>query len=237
MRDATSSDGLHVILKVLDDDTNELSILKVLNEIKSIANHTIELHDIIHTSVANVIALRWRIPFDDYFSSYDPSSERAATFPEQFLEGVAFLHEHRVAHLDLKPENLVVDSADHERPPQIRIIDFDVSIIVESEDTMIEGFRGTPPWVAPEVGMYDGLGTKYSAIFADRWACRRMICYIESILPGGGDGSRGGVREKETIRDRLMSDDPRSRPSLKKVLDAYRRGISTARPCLEWLVN
>jgi serine/threonine protein kinase len=145
MRDVTSSDGVYAVLKVVDDDTDELAILKYLNDIKSAANHTIGLHGTVHNSIANVIALRWRIPLDEYFRFHHPP-ESAASFPEQFLDGVAFLHEYRVAHhLDLKPGNVVV-----------------------GEHTTIEGFCGTPPWVAPEVGARDGPDMRYSA---DRWAC------------------------------------------------------------------
>ncbi len=96
MRDATSSDGLHVVLKVIDD-TDELEILKHLNGLKSEANHTIELHGVIHTPIAKVIALQWKVPLDEYIRFHHPP-ESAALFPKQLLEGVAFLHEHRVAH-------------------------------------------------------------------------------------------------------------------------------------------
>ena len=98
-----------------------------------------------------------------------------------------------------------------------------MSFIMESEDTMIEGFRGTPPWVAPKVGTYDGPDMKYSAILTDWWACGRMIRYIEGILRGGSDGSQGRVQEKKTIQDQLMSDNLWSRPSLKEVLDMYQQ--------------
>jgi len=220
MRDATSSNGLHVVLKPVDDDTDELAILKHLNEIKSVANHTIELHGIVDITVAKVIALLWRIPLGDYLRRYNPP-ESAALFPEQFVEGVAFLHEHRVAHLDLKPGNVVVDGEDRERPPRLVIIDFGLSVFVEDERTTIEGFCGTPTLVAPEVGTRDGPDMTYSPILADRWACGQMMYYLEKRVPGGGDGSRYRVQEMHA--DQLMSDDPRSRPSLKDVLDAYRR--------------
>jgi serine/threonine protein kinase len=221
MRDATHSDGSHIVLKLIDADTHELAILKYLNEIKSAANHTIELHGVVDITVTKVIALKWRIPLDEYFRFHD-APESAASFPEQFLEGVAFLHEHRVAHMDLKPGNVVIDGLDRERPPRVVIIDFGLSIFIEDEDTVIEGFCGTPPWVAPEVGTRDGPHTEYSAILADRWSCGHMMSYIKKLLPGGGDDSRDGDREK--LRDRLMSYDPRLRPSLKEVLDTYKGG-------------
>jgi serine/threonine protein kinase len=217
MRDATSSDGSHVVLKVIDEDTDELVILNYLNEIKSVANHTIELHGIIDIPDAKVIALQWKPPLDEYFAFHDPP-QSASSFPQQFLEGVAFLHENRVAHMDLKPANVLVDGMD---PPRIIIIDFGLSTFVEDEDTLIEGFCGTPPWVAPEVGTRDGPDHEYSAILADRWSCGLMSSYIKKLLPGG---SRDGDRDWEKLMDQLTSNDPRSRPSLKKVLDMYKRG-------------
>jgi len=215
MRDATSSDGLHVVLKVIDD-TDELEILKHLNGLKSEANHTIGLHSVIHTPIAKVIALQWKVPLDEYIRFHHPP-ESAALFPKQLLEGVAFLHEHRVAHLDLKPGNLVVDDLDRERkyPPRLFIIDFGLSMFVEDEQTTIEGFCGTQPWVAPEVGTPDGPDLAYSPILADRWACGQMVKYLEKVVAGGS-------QIQETLKDRLTSSDPRARPSVKDVLDSIK---------------
>jgi serine/threonine protein kinase len=222
MREATSSDGSRVVLKLVDDDMDELAILKHLNQIISEKNHTIELHGIVEVKAPTVIALRWRIPLDDYFNVHNPP-ESAASFPEQFLEGVAFLHEHKVAHLDLKPGNVVVDGVDRERPPRLVIIDFGLSVFVENERTTIKGFRGTPQWVAPEVGTRDGPDLTYSPVLADRWACGKMMFYLGTLLPGSGDGSRHRVQER--LRDQLTNDDPESRPSLEEVVGAHRKGV------------
>jgi serine/threonine protein kinase len=214
MHDAISSDGSRVVLKVVDSDTHELEILKYLNELKQAANHTIELHGIIDVTVAKVIALPWRLPLCMYFNPFSPPKS-AALFPEQFLEGVAFLHAHKVAHLDLKPGNVVIE---HSR--RLIIIDFDLSVFVEDEHTMAKGFCGTPPWVAPEVGTRDGPEMRYSPILADRWACGRMMRHLEALEERprvGGDSCRYGIIEK------LMSENPRSRPSLKDALDGYGR--------------
>jgi serine/threonine protein kinase len=59
--------------------------------------------------------------------------------------------------LDLKPSNVVVDDADPKQPSAFVIIDFGFSMFVEVEKTTIEGFCGTPPWVAPEIGTCSGL--------------------------------------------------------------------------------
>ncbi|KAI9443051.1 kinase-like domain-containing protein, partial [Lactarius indigo] len=90
----------------------------------------------------------------------------------QLLEGVCFLHEHSIAHLDLKPANILVGGSSL---PQLSIIDFGLSIRVEDEWTLVEGYRGTQSWTAPEVGTEDEPGFKYSVILADRWACGRVL--------------------------------------------------------------
>jgi serine/threonine protein kinase len=116
---------------------------------------------------------------------------------------------------------MVVDGVDRERPPRLIIIDFGLSVLVQDEHTTTKGFCGTPPWVAPEVGTRDGPNMMYSPILADRRACGRTMRYLEQLLSGVSDDSRR-YRVQE-IGYQLTSDDPRSRPSLGEVLDAYRK--------------
>jgi hypothetical protein len=66
-----------------------------------------------------------------------------------------------------------------------------VSIFVDDGKATIRGSRGTPLLV----GTHDGPTKKYSPILADRWACGRMIYYLENDLKDGGDGSRGPALE------------------------------------------
>jgi serine/threonine protein kinase len=53
-----------------------------------------------------------------------------------------------MAHLDLKPENIIVE----ESTGRLSIIDYSVSQRVSGLDEMIAGFAGTLGHVAPEVG-------------------------------------------------------------------------------------
>ena len=124
----------------------------------------------------------------------------------QFTEGVAFLHQHEVVHCDLKPGNVVVDiNSESKTSPRLFIIDFDLTLSVESEETMSEGRCGTPPWIAPELESRDGPIQRYSPILADRWACGQMIKHFPTYeaarktwLPG--------------FASRLLDVDPRARP-------------------------
>lgn len=54
------------------------------------------------------------------------------------VEGLAYLRELRVAHLDIKPSNIVY--TDNVR---LRVIDFDTVVRVGFEDEMVEGVCGT----------------------------------------------------------------------------------------------
>ena len=60
--------------------------------------------------------------------------------------GLAFLHSRRVAHLDVKPDNVVVDACCH-----VRLIDFGLSVM----NTMhIRYCAGTPSYLSPELWAY-----------------------------------------------------------------------------------
>ncbi|KAH9008203.1 kinase-like domain-containing protein [Lactarius pseudohatsudake] len=127
----------------------------------------------------------------------------------QFLEGVAFLHEHGVAHLDLKPGNVLVHGSSGSLLPRLLIIDFGLSVIAESEETLVEGYHGTPSWAALEVGES---AEKYSVILTDRWSCGKVLKYFADSLP------IGSASTFEPICARLLSSVPRERPSLSAVL-------------------
>eukprot|EP01083_Nonionella_stella_P041233 111800_1 len=70
---------------------------------------------------------------------------------QQILEGLAFLHRHNVAHLDIKPDNIMFSSQ-----MEIQLIDFGMSRMIpplHKAGVLV----GTPNFVAPEVidGFYD----------------------------------------------------------------------------------
>ncbi|KAH8981237.1 kinase-like domain-containing protein, partial [Lactarius hatsudake] len=90
------------------------------------------------------------------------------------IKGLAYLHKHRIAHRDIKPDNLVCDDVF-----RLKIIDFDIAIKVQDENTEVDKYcgldRGTEGWTAPEIGKEDGPTPMYSPIKADRWSCGRVL--------------------------------------------------------------
>ena len=74
---------------------------------------------------------------------------RGSDLAYQFLEGVRFMHQHNVAHLDLKPNNIIVMATTNSA--WLCIIDFGVSVWVPEQESFIEGYRGMAGWMAPEL--------------------------------------------------------------------------------------
>lgn len=119
----------------------------------------------------------------------------------QILEGLAFLHERNIAHLDLKPQNLLLtveDSCD-----DIKLCDFGVSRLLEpgTEVRAILGWLkkkkiitnisylkifiivGTPDYVAPEVLSYEPI-----SLATDIWSIG-VLAYVllSGFTPFGAD--------------------------------------------------
>ncbi|XP_019712116.1 striated muscle preferentially expressed protein kinase isoform X4 [Hippocampus comes] len=66
---------------------------------------------------------------------------------QQLLEGLRYLHEKDIAHLDIKPENILMAVTGSD---QIRICDFGNAIKLESSEEHYCKY-GTPEYVAPEI--------------------------------------------------------------------------------------
>src|ERR1700761_3190668 len=138
---------MRVILKLVEDESSEISILKFLKELKGPTHHIIELLDVVKLSVGTMIVLPRHMSLPHALPDYPDG----AIFAHQFLKGVAFTHEHSVVHLDLKPDNVVVKQNSLIKVPTTVIIDFDSLVKVDSVEETIEGMCGTPSWIAPEI--------------------------------------------------------------------------------------
>ncbi|KAH9018444.1 kinase-like domain-containing protein, partial [Lactarius hengduanensis] len=161
-----TGNGKEVALKALN--SAEEYILEYLRIAKADDHHVIKILDILPSKIA---VMPWLEPLNDFLCPGMMQSMQT-----QFLEGVWFLHEHNIAHLDLKPANILVGFTGS--TPHLSIINFGLSIHVKDEGTLVEGYRGTPSWAAPEIGEVDGPTKTYSAILADRWSCRKVLEYI-----------------------------------------------------------
>ncbi|OQR70755.1 serine/threonine-protein kinase-like [Tropilaelaps mercedesae] len=98
----------------------------------------------------------------------------------QIAEGLAFLHSQHIAHLDIKPANLLLASA----WPQVdaKLCDFGISrLILPGEE--IHEIAGTPDYIAPEVLQYEPI-----SLATDMWSLG-ILTYVllTGHTPFGGD--------------------------------------------------
>jgi len=99
-------------------------------------------------------------PIAHYLALYGRRGHLRGKFAQlgrDLIQGLVYLHKHGIAHLDIKPENLVYNTQ-----RRLQIIDFDVAVEVDGEEAEISGYRGTQGWAAPEVGEEDGQAQTYS---------------------------------------------------------------------------
>jgi serine/threonine protein kinase len=225
--------GHVVILKLIPCNTNELTILepnelKLLEHLQTLhshQNHTIKLLHVIHSDhMADLIVMPWQLPLNEFLCHHS-SLRMVESLRDQIVEGIWFLHQHLIAHLDLKPENVLVSYTDSSSLAHLSIGDYSTSICVESEESEVVGYRRTPFWSAPNVGVEDGPELKYSVIRADRWSCGPIIHYLAQFHPLN-DGSVFG-----STYEQLLRVDPSSRPSLVKVLDGLHVAGTHGRYC------
>jgi serine/threonine protein kinase len=184
MRHARQSSGTAVVVKLLRPGSNELPILQRLRSIRSPYNHTIPLFRTFKLNVGTFILLPKATPLVLGFA-LGMFRGKVMDFSRQLIEGVAFLHRHHIAHLDIKPQNVVA------LENQLFIIDFDISVRVDGPDALIDRWCGTPKWMAPETGHEDGPKCLYSPIRTDLWSCGLILLYLASKrVDKGKDHSR-----------------------------------------------
>jgi serine/threonine protein kinase len=199
MRHAKQSNGTAVIVKLLRPSSDELWILQHLHLIKSQINPTIPLLGALELNVGTFVFLLKATPLDLQIElKISISQSKVVDLSSQLIKGVGFLHDHGIAHLDIKPQNIVV------LRNRLFIIDFDISVCVDGPEALIDRRCGTPQWMAPEIGHQNGL---YSPIRADLWSCGRVLQYLADEV---------AVKENpfEELTWLLLSKDPRDRPLL-----------------------
>lgn len=87
----------------------------------------------------------------------------------QVLEALVFLHDHNIAHLDLKPQNMLLtrDYPDTD----IVLCDFGISRVIQ-DGVEVREILGTPDYVAPEVLSYEPI-----SLATDMWSVG-VLAYV-----------------------------------------------------------
>nr|XP_057937175.1 kalirin isoform X3 [Doryrhamphus excisus] len=168
----------------------------------------------------------------DYLVAHDElMEEKVAFFMSDILEALQHLHTCRVAHLDLKPENIMVDL--HSPTPCIKLIDLGDAVQLSAHRRYVHLLLGNPEFAAPELIC----GTPVS-VATDVWSvgvlayvmlsgvspfldespeetcvniCRLDFCFPDDYFQGVSQAARDFVTA-------ALQQDPRKRPSATSCL-------------------
>ena len=197
MPQAESRHGESVILKLTDQ--HEVKVLQRLHGNQPTKKtRIIPLLEVIN---GRLMVLPLRTPLSN-FLRFNASDADIGVIAVQFLEGVAHLQHRFIAHLDLKPDNIVVQWDRKSKVIDVALIDFDIAAFADVEPT-ISGSCGTRGWCAPEVFK----GKSYNPLLADRWSCGRVLRFFtERMKPSRLQ------KALRSLSQRLMDPDPSLRP-------------------------
>uniref|UniRef100_A0A8C2IWE0 Death associated protein kinase 2 n=1 Tax=Cyprinus carpio TaxID=7962 RepID=A0A8C2IWE0_CYPCA len=141
----------------------------------------ITLHDVYEnrTDMVLILELVSGGELFDFLAQKESLSEEEATeFIKQILSGVQYLHSKKIAHFDLKPENIMLLDNNIQRP-RIKLIDFGLAHRIK-DGVEFKNIFGTPEFVAPEIVNYEQLGLElffciYSTLLCVCFLCRKRL--------------------------------------------------------------
>lgn len=159
--------GEKFAIKIIsNEDAREGNLDPVQNEIET-------LHQLNHP---NIITLYQAYSDDDftYIVLEHCSVEIFDTVTEDFarilsaklLSALAYLHQRKLCHLDIKPQNIMLKT---ENPEDLRLIDFGYAYDMNDVSQFIP--RGTKEYYAPEIA--EGL----AGTFSDMWSFGITLYY------------------------------------------------------------
>ena len=186
------------IAKKVREDSNELELLRFLDTVQRKSDHIISLVDSFHGW-----AILPKLTTVNVYFDFGPklSESKVSLLCLGLIKGLTYLHEHRIAHRDIKPHNLLVDVNNENF--HLIITDFDIAMRVEDEDEEVDDQCGTKHWMAPEVKEK----LRHSPIRVDRWSCGHVILYFL-------DKSKQEGKHLRSFAAKLTARDPKRRPSL-----------------------
>lgn len=103
------------------------------------------------------------------------SAETALSYAGQLIDAIAFAHERRVIHCDIKPDNIILYHDGH-----LRLGDFGIAKVAMARATLASG-QGTIGYIAPEQAM--GKPSCRSDIFSVGLVMWRMFCGERPVWP------------------------------------------------------
>uniref|UniRef100_A0A2P2I3F1 Serine/threonine-protein kinase PKH3-like n=1 Tax=Hirondellea gigas TaxID=1518452 RepID=A0A2P2I3F1_9CRUS len=212
------------------DIVHEITVNAILS---SCARH-VKLHDVFTTDTAFILIMEYA-PGGDLQTLLDenvvPYERDVVSFLRQLLDGLVFIHDRRIVHLDIKPQNLVLMG---EFPDcAVKLCDFEISRLL-TPGYEVREILGTPDYVAPEILHYEPITTR-----TDMWSLG-VLTYVllTGFLPFGGDSDQETFmqisRGELDFPNELFEDvTPEAIDFMKKLLIRQPEKRMSARECLD----
>ena len=177
-------DGREVAIKRVEklrmqrpDDKREIKNLTALADCEQVVRYLSFFEDE-HFSYIVLELMEGNL--DEYLNGSTVNVTQATLLCQDVVMGLKFLHEHKILHRDLKPQNIL-----YKVHPKLslKIADFGLSRIIDTVATTVYGtLAGTRCWIAPEV-----LTSKTNKVDKDRFepasdmfSCGLLLHYILS---------------------------------------------------------
>jgi serine/threonine protein kinase len=192
-------------LKFVKDGVKEkeIEILQYFADLPSEFNHCVRPFGIWPVTGGSIIAM---LAAGNRLTSLTDLDIHLWSLTTQLFEAVEFMHANNVAHMDLKPSNILIPSA----YGRLTIVDFGLSLRLRSKSHLFQGYAGTEGYIAPEVGK-----TKFSPIRADLWSIGKVVKELcMRCRPSASRVWLLALSEQE-----LLNDDPSKRPMMSEVLE------------------
>lgn len=134
----------------LKEIRHEIAILSLCSD----SEHIVKLHSVFETTVETALVLELATGGElqtllDENGSLNESQTRFCM--REVLKALQYLHRKSIAHLDLKPQNILLCGTCIE--DGLKLCDFGISRVVAEGGSKVREILGTPDYVAPEVSV------------------------------------------------------------------------------------
>ncbi|KAI3732144.1 hypothetical protein L1987_63342 [Smallanthus sonchifolius] len=160
-------------LKVVQADSDPMMRRQIFREMEILRRtdspFVVKCHDIFEKPDGDVAILMEYMDagtLDLVSKTGDVFTERTlADIARQILNGLNYLHAHKIVHRDIKPANLLVN-----KKMEVKIADFGVSKIMCRTLDACDSYVGTCAYMSPERFDPDSYGANYDGYSGDIWS-------------------------------------------------------------------
>ncbi|XP_075237683.1 uncharacterized protein LOC142333940 [Lycorma delicatula] len=165
-----------------DEIIHEIAVLEACKH----SSRIVKLHEVFETTQDMILLLELACGGElQMLLDKDevPTERQVVRLMKQILDGLIDLHKINVAHLDIKPQNLVLTG---EFPDcDVKLCDFGISRYL-NQGVDVREILGTPDYVAPEVLNYEPI-----SLATDMWSVGVLLyVLLTGCSPFGGDSKQ-----------------------------------------------